>query len=152
MGYIAGGLLPAGRLAEQIVAARALTSGPLGVNLFVPQPTTGTPGRFAAYAKALAGEAEHYGVGLGEPHHSDDDWAAKLDLMHDLRPEVVSFTFGLPTIDECRRLKSAGTTSGRFRDYTSTWNEHRFEGIASYYAERIVINGERRTRGCIPRG
>lgn len=44
------------------------------------------------------------------------------------------------------------TTSGRFRDYTSTWNEHRFEGIASYYAERIVINGERRTRGCIPRG
>ncbi|HXA10596.1 MAG TPA: nitronate monooxygenase, partial [Mycobacterium sp.] len=101
MGYIAGGLLPAGRLAEQIVAARALTSGPLGVNLFVPQPTTGTPGRFAAYAKALAGEAEHYGVGLGEPHHSDDDWAAKLDLMHDLRPEVVSFTFGLPTIDEC---------------------------------------------------
>ena len=108
MGYIAGGLLPAGRLAEQIVAARALTSGPLGVNLFVPQPTTGTPGQFAAYAKALAGEAEHYGVGLGEPHHSDDDWAAKLDLMHDLRPEVVSFTFGLPTIDECRRLKSAG--------------------------------------------
>jgi hypothetical protein len=32
--------------------------------LFVPQPTTGPPGRFAAYAKALAGEAEHYGVGL----------------------------------------------------------------------------------------
>jgi nitronate monooxygenase len=108
MGYIAGGLLPAGRLAEQIVAARALTSGPLGVNLFVPQPTTDTPGGLAAYAKALAGEAEHYGVGLGEPHYSDDDWAAKLDLMHDLRPEVVSFTFGLPTIDECRRLKSAG--------------------------------------------
>jgi hypothetical protein len=47
---------------------------------------------------------------------------------------------------------AALATSGRFRDYTSTWNEHRFEGIASYYAERIVINGERRTRGCIPRG
>ncbi|MCW2658902.1 MAG: 2-nitropropane dioxygenase [Mycobacterium sp.] len=73
----------------------------------MPQSTTGSPGRFAAYAKALAGGVEHYGVGLGVPHHSDDDWAAKLNLMHDLRPEVVSFALGLPTIDECRRLKSA---------------------------------------------
>jgi steroid delta-isomerase-like uncharacterized protein len=33
-----------------------------------------------------------------------------------------------------------------FRDYISTWNKHRFEEISSYYAEWIVINGERRTR------
>ena len=36
---------------------------------------------------------------------------AKLDVIHDLRPEVVSFTFGLSTSIEIRRLKSAGITS-----------------------------------------
>ena len=95
LGFIAAGLLPADVFAERIVAARKLTSGPLGVNLFVPQPSAGTPAKFNAYAAALAAEAEHYGVRLGEPRYDDDDWAAKLDVVHDLRPEAVSFTFGL---------------------------------------------------------
>jgi nitronate monooxygenase len=111
LGFIAAGLLNAEALAARVVAARKLTSGPLGVNLFVPQPSAGTPAEFKAYASALTDEAEHYGVRLGEPLNNDDDWAAKLDVVHDLRPEVVSFTFGLPTMDECGRLKDAGITA-----------------------------------------
>jgi nitronate monooxygenase len=111
LGFIAAGLLHAEALAARVVAARKLTSGPLGVNLFVPQPSAGTPAEFEAYATALTDEAEHYGVRLGEPLYNDDDWAAKLDVVHDLRPEVVSFTFGLPTMDECGRLKDAGITA-----------------------------------------
>ena len=45
LGFIAAGLLPADAFAERIMAARKLTSGPLGVNLFVPQPSAGTPGK-----------------------------------------------------------------------------------------------------------
>jgi nitronate monooxygenase len=111
LGFIAAGLLPADAFAERIVAARKLTSGPLGVNLFVPQPSAGTPATFKAYAAALAAEAEHYGVRLGEPRYDDDDWAAKLDVVHDLRPEAVSFTFGLPTMGGCSRLQNAGITT-----------------------------------------
>jgi nitronate monooxygenase len=59
LGFIAAGFLPADAFAERIVAARKLTSGPLGVNLFVPQPSAGTPAKFIAYAAALAAEAEH---------------------------------------------------------------------------------------------
>jgi nitronate monooxygenase len=43
LGFIAAGLLPADVFAERVIAARKLTSGPLGVNLLVPQPSAGTP-------------------------------------------------------------------------------------------------------------
>lgn len=111
LGFLAAGYLKADSLAERIDAARALTSGPIGVNLFVPQPSAADSGSIAAYADALAGEADRYGVSLGEPRFDDDDWAAKLDVVLDLRPEVVSFTFGVAAEDECARLRAAGITT-----------------------------------------
>ncbi len=42
------------------------------------------------------------------PAFNDDDWAAKIDVLLDLRPEVASFTFGLPSVEECKRLRDAG--------------------------------------------
>ena len=38
LGFVAGGYLSADQLADDIAAARAATTGPLGVNLLVPQP------------------------------------------------------------------------------------------------------------------
>jgi nitronate monooxygenase len=110
LGFLAGGFTTAQKLAESLAAARALTSGPLGVNVFVPQPTPTNTAELKGYAAALAGEAEHYGVALGEPRYSDDDWDAKLEVVHDLKPELVSFTFGLPGADELARIKGAGIT------------------------------------------
>jgi nitronate monooxygenase len=111
LGFIAAGYLTAGAFADRVAAARKLTSGPLGVNLFVPQPSVGTPDAIARYAAALGTEAQRYGVALGDPHYSDDAWPAKLDVVLDLRPEVVSFTFGVPSVDECRRLAKARITT-----------------------------------------
>ena len=68
LGFVAAGYLTADGLADRIVAARKLTAGPLGVNLFVPQPSAGTPAQIEAYAAALAPEAQRYGVQLGDPH------------------------------------------------------------------------------------
>jgi len=34
-------------------------------------------------------------VVLGEPRYQDDDWAAKLDVVYAMKPDLVSFTFGL---------------------------------------------------------
>ncbi|MHC9294039.1 nitronate monooxygenase [Mycobacterium sp. LTG2003] len=111
LGFIAAGYLSADALADRITAARALTSEPLGVNLFAPQPSAGTADGIEAYARALDGESDRYGVALGEPRYDDDAWSAKLGVVGDLRPEVVSFTFGLPTAEEIARLRDAGITT-----------------------------------------
>jgi nitronate monooxygenase len=109
LGFVAAGYLSADALAERIVAARNLTTGPLGVNLFVPQPSAVTSEAIESYAAALAPDAQRYGVAkLGSAVFTDDDWVAKVDLLLDLRPEVASFTFGLPSVEECRRLRGAG--------------------------------------------
>jgi nitronate monooxygenase len=108
LGFLAAGMMSAEQLANAIVAARKLTSGVIGVNLFVPQPRQGTAEQFRVFAAALSQEAENYGVTLGQPCHDDDDWAAKLDVVCDLRPEVVSFTFGSPSMRQCCRIKRVG--------------------------------------------
>jgi nitronate monooxygenase len=111
LGFLAGGMISAEELADAILAARRLTSGALGVNLFVPQAPVATIEELGAFAAALEDEAEYYGVALGEPHDDDDEYAAKLDVVCDLRPEVVSFTFGSPSEAACRRLTDAGILS-----------------------------------------
>ena len=108
LGMLAGGLLSADVLAEKLDAARELTSGPLGVNLFVPQPSAGTQRQYAKYTKALAPEARRYGVQTGTPRDDDDGWTAKLLVVSDMRPALVSFTFGLPSEQTCSRLQSSG--------------------------------------------
>jgi nitronate monooxygenase len=110
LGFVAAGYLTAEVFAERIAAARTLTSGAVGANLFVPQPSAGTPQDIERYAKALEPEAERYGAQLGEPRDDDDHWAAKIEVLLDLRPDVASFTFGVPSAEECRRLREAGIT------------------------------------------
>ena len=108
LGFVAGGYLSADAFGEKLTAARALTTGALGANLFVPGPSAAIPQAIDGYAHDLAGEAEHYDVRLGEPRFDDDAWAGKIEVVLDLRPEVVSFTFGLPSVGECGRLRDAG--------------------------------------------
>ena len=111
LGFVPAGYLTAEVFAERLQAARRLTTGPVGANLFVPQPSAATPGAIEAYAGALASEAQRYGVSLGEPRFDDDEWGAKIEVLLDLRPAVASFTFGLPSADEVRRLTEAGITT-----------------------------------------
>lgn len=108
LGFVPAGYLSADVFAQRLEAARRLSSGPVGANLFVPQPSAATPAAIKGYADALEGGAERYGVALGEPRFDDDDWDAKLEVLLDLRPQVASFTFGLPSAEELRRLTEAG--------------------------------------------
>jgi nitronate monooxygenase len=107
LGCLAGDLSSAEELADAILAARKLTSGAVGVNLLVPQQAVANEDQLSAFESALAPEAERYGVPVGEPCH-DDEWDAKLDVVCDLRPEVVSFTFGSPSEEQSRRLHGLG--------------------------------------------
>ena len=108
LGFVAAGYLTADRFAEVITAARALTSAPIGVNLFVPQPSAATPDGLAHYRDLLSPLAEHYGAEIPEPHPDDDDWQAKLDVVADTAPEVASFTFGCPAPEVLAGLRDRG--------------------------------------------
>ncbi|MFE7629476.1 nitronate monooxygenase [Kocuria sp. NPDC057446] len=122
LGFLAAGNRPVAGVRADVEAVRALTGGPFGVNLFVPQAAnTAAPGSavdpavhlsVAAYREALEDTARRYGVELPGTDPADDDgWAAKLELVEELRVPVVSFTFGLPAASVLERLAAAGTTT-----------------------------------------
>jgi nitronate monooxygenase len=108
LGFLAAGYLTPERVAADLAAARRLTDGPLGVNVFSP-PAPLAPGAaeaVAAYGEVLA--ARHGTDLLGEPRHDDDGLAAKIDVLLRQPPEVVSFTFGPPSPAVVEALHDAG--------------------------------------------
>jgi nitronate monooxygenase len=109
LGFIPAGYVSAERFADDVAAARTMTTGPLGVNLFVPQPSVADWVALDYYAEELENVAEHYQVEVGRPQFGDDDdWERKLEVVADIRPELVSFTFGVPPPDVIRRLGALG--------------------------------------------
>jgi nitronate monooxygenase len=108
LGFLAAGYRSAAALREEIGELRRLTERPFGVNLFVLGPALADRGALEAYASTLAGEAERYGVGLGEPIHDDDGWDEKLALLAEERVPVVSVTFGCPSDAAVEALHAAG--------------------------------------------
>jgi nitronate monooxygenase len=109
LGFVAGGYISAEQFAADIVAARSATTGPIGANLFVPQPSVADWVQLEYYADELEEVAEFYHTEVGHPVYGDDDeWELKLEVVADVRPELVSFTFGAPPPDVVRRLSALG--------------------------------------------
>jgi nitronate monooxygenase len=111
LGFLAAGHRSPQALREEIALTRTLTDAPFGVNLFTPtRPDPHGPQAAARYREELAGEAERYGVPLPPvPAWDDDDYAAKLDVLSETAPALVSFTFGCPDPDTVARLQSGGS-------------------------------------------
>ncbi len=105
LGFLAAGYRTVAQLQAEIEKTRALTSQAFGVNIFVPQASVADPAEIARYAETLVPEARRFDVALGMPHPDDDLWVGKIELVLDMQPAVVSFTFGAPdahTIDQFR--------------------------------------------------
>jgi nitronate monooxygenase len=112
LGFLAAGYRSASDLEGEIQLTRELTSGPFGVNLFVPQPSLATPESIAAYRDRILPDAARYGVEPGQTHPDDDAWNDKLTVVERLAPAVVSFTFGSPGREAAARLQRAGIAVG----------------------------------------
>jgi nitronate monooxygenase len=108
LGFLAAGYKTAAAVEDDLREARALTSRPLGLNIFFPARAPVDEAALAAYVERMAPEAERYDAALGEPTWTDDHWAAKLDLALRERPEVVSFAFGCPDRETVEALRAAG--------------------------------------------
>lgn len=109
LGFLAAGYLTPEGFAERLRAARALTRGRLGVNVFVLEDHEVDDAAIAAYARELEHEARARDVALGKPRF-DDDWLdAKLELIAGSAVDVVSTTFGCLTAEAVARLQESGT-------------------------------------------
>jgi nitronate monooxygenase len=108
LGFLGAGYRSPAAVREEIGQLRRLTERPFGINLFVPGPARADRGAVAAYASTLKGDAERYGVELGEPVHDDDNWDDKLALFAEEAVPVVSVTFGLPPGAAVEALHDAG--------------------------------------------
>ncbi|SEQ60757.1 nitroalkane oxidase [Lentzea xinjiangensis] len=107
-GFLAAGYLTVEQLAEKVRRTGELTGAPFGVNLFVPGPRPAAD--LSSYVRRVTAFAQEVGAVPGDPRWDDDNYAAKLELVLALRVPVVSFTFGLPDVDDVQRLKAAGST------------------------------------------
>lgn len=122
LGFLAGGMLDAPTLHEQLAEVWARSERPFGVNLFVPaiantyaahpRPLDGADRARAVseYRARLGADAARMGVELPEARPDDtDDWDRKVDLVIRERVPVVSFTFGLPSADVVHEIQRSGT-------------------------------------------
>ena len=109
LGFLAAGYKSPEEVERELIAVRAATSRPFGVNLFHPVREQVDEAALAAYAERLRPEAARYGVEPGEPRWSDDAWDEKLELLLRAPPAVVSFTFGCPSREVVEALHAAGS-------------------------------------------
>lgn len=107
LGFLAAGYKAPQAVEADIVALRALTGRPFGVNLFVPDTMRVDEDAVRLYGERIAREARDAGLSVGTAQWNDDDYGEKLELLLRERPAVVSFTFGLPSVEVLRELREA---------------------------------------------
>ncbi|MEJ5927543.1 nitronate monooxygenase [Corynebacterium sp. H128] len=106
-GFLAAGYLSPEKLREQLAA---VTAPRFGVNLFYPQEPLAEFLEVDAYAERLAPIFAAHNVQFPDYRGADetDGFAAKLDVVCEEQPAVVSCTFGLFSEEEVARLHEAG--------------------------------------------
>jgi nitronate monooxygenase len=104
-GFLAAGYKQPDAVQDEIAAVRDATDHPFGVNLFVPSERPADQAAVRAYLDELLPEAARQGADLGEPRFDDDGWEAKLAVVREERPAVVSFTFGCPSAEVIDSLR-----------------------------------------------
>jgi nitronate monooxygenase len=110
LGSIAVGAVDADRARSMIERLADLTDRPFNVNVFAHRPATFDPQRQSAWLSALGPVFRRFGAeppaALEEIYTSFAVDEAMLALLLEARPAVVSFHFGLPSVEAIGRLKA----------------------------------------------
>lgn len=145
LGFLAAGYKTVDGVAAEVDALRAATSAPFGLNLFVVEPYEPDAARLDAYRRSLESEAARLGARLGAPRWDDDHWQAKIDFVLDVRPDVVSFTFGCPSSQVLRHLAERGVLSSVTVTSVAEAQEAVARGAASLSVQGPCAGGHRST-------
>jgi nitronate monooxygenase len=113
LGSLPCAMLTAEKAREQINIIRQRVSTPVNMNFFVHRPLASDPKREAAWKQRLAPYYNELGLDPAAPINAANRApfdVAMCEVVEELKPEVVSFHFGLPDQALLRRVKAAGCT------------------------------------------
>lgn len=111
LGALAVSYLTPDQIIETIRATRALTNKPLNVNLFAGEHAYATSVDVPSEPMMKLMRAVHGELGLPEPilpGLAPNPFPEQLEAVLEARPEVFSFTFGIPDRDSLERLRQRG--------------------------------------------
>ncbi|HTB00943.1 MAG TPA: nitronate monooxygenase [Bradyrhizobium sp.] len=111
LGSLPCAMLSVEKAREQFNVIRQRVSGPLNMNFFCHQPVDADPGREAGWKRRLAPYYEELGLDPAAPVNAANRapfGGAMCDLVEELKPEIVSFHFGLPEAALLKRVKATG--------------------------------------------
>jgi nitronate monooxygenase len=111
LGSVPCAMLSVEKAREQINIIRQRVSTPINVNFFCHQPVEADAGREAGWRRRLAPYYEELGLDPATPVNAANRApfdAAMCALVEELKPEIVSFHFGLPEPALFARVKAAG--------------------------------------------
>src|SRR5258708_3524938 len=96
---------------EQVNIIRQRVSAPVNMNFFCHTPVDADSSREAGWKQRLASYYSEFGLDPAAPvnvaNRAPFD-ATMCELIEELKPEVVSFHFGLPEASMLKRIKAAG--------------------------------------------
>lgn len=111
LGSLPCAMLSAEKAREQVHVIRQRVSAPINMNFFCHEAVDADPKREAQWRQHLAPYYEELGVDPSAPVNAANRApfdAAMCELVEELKPEVVSFHFGLPDPALVKRVKAAG--------------------------------------------
>jgi nitronate monooxygenase len=111
LGSLPCAMLSVEKAREQVNIIRQRVSAPVNMNFFCHEPEAADPGREARWKQRLATYYSELGLDPAAPINAANRApfdAAMCALVEELKPEVVSFHFGLPDPALLKRVKAAG--------------------------------------------
>jgi len=111
LGSLPCAMLSADKAREQVNIIRQRVSAPVNMNFFCHKAVDADPSREAGWKQRLGPYYKELGLDPAAPLNAANRApfdAAMCDLVEELKPEVVSFHFGLPDPALLRRVKAAG--------------------------------------------
>jgi nitronate monooxygenase len=111
LGSLPCAMLSVEKAREQVNIIRQRVSAPVSMNFFCHKAVAADPGREAAWKQRLAPYYKEYGLDPAAPVNAANRApfdGAMCELVEELKPEIVSFHFGLPDPAMVTRVKAAG--------------------------------------------
>src|SRR5580658_9967980 len=113
LGSLPCAMLSVEKAREQVNIIRQRVSTPINMNFFCHKPVDADPAREAGWKQRLGSYYKELGLDPAAPVNAANRApfdAAMCALVEELKPEVVSFHFGLPDQALLKRVKAAGCT------------------------------------------
>lgn len=111
LGSLPCAMISAEKAREQVNIIRQRVSAPVNMNFFCHKPVDADPAREAGWKARLGAYYREFGLDPAAPINAANRApfdAAFCAVVEELKPEVVSFHFGVPAPDLVRRVKATG--------------------------------------------